>query len=436
LEKVGFYIYHGVEVRYFLLSGLVDEIRRENDVCLYIHQEPSIILEDYAREYKVQLKLIPVEIGETPKFEGYLRAFTNSRKRINDVSIYSHFGYTTTSKFYDSLFKISFFSLLGNRLFRFFAKYNYKDKPLMDFLKSEGLSRIYLLQYDSIHLKKIGVNAALIGIENYVFINTLKTLFIDDFVAFPIKKLFSWNGFQNRLFQKANVGFGDNSFEAKGSPYHTFLLNRDNDYQATIIKKYNLDFEKPIVLYSLLNEKVYASEHLIIEKIVNYLENTFQESHRPQLIIRRNPFEQKTEHIEFLLQFKNIIVADHYWERDENKSWSIQERNGELEWRALLQLASLSMNIPSMATIDSIVCGTPVVTIGFDERGEYNRQINYLIDSPYNKEFNKSEFVVECNSLSDFGRNFENAIQLKRCNSQIEIKNSLDIAVNEINQFL
>jgi hypothetical protein len=94
------------------------------------------------------------------------------------------------------------------------------------------------------------------------------------------------------------------------------------------------------------------------------------------------------------------------------------------------------MNIPSMATIDSIVCGTPVVTIGFDEGGDYNYQLDYLIDSPFNREFNKSEFVVECNSLSDFRRNFEHAIQLKSYNSQIEIRNSLDIAVNEINKFL
>ena len=436
MKKVGFYINHGVEVRYFLLSGLLDEVRKTNKVCLYIHEEHSEILEKYKLEYKVEVKVLPIGVAKRARYEGFIRSFTNARKRGNDVSIYSHFGLISKSRFYDKVFKISFISLLGNKLFRFLSKWHYRDKNLIDFLKKEELSRIYFLQYDSTLLKKIGVNSSLCNIENYIFINTLKTLFIDDFVAFPVKKLFAWNEFQNRLFQSANIGIEKTCFEAKGSPYHAFLAEVDFLYNSKVVEKYNLDLRKPIILYSLINEKVFGSEHLILEKISNVLDELFEANEKPQLIIRRNPFEKNTQHLSFIAKLKNVIIADHYWERDEPRSWSIQDIPGEMEWRSFLQIASLSMNIPSMATIDSLVCCTPVITVGFNALGEYNHEVDHLINSPFNKDFNKSDFVFECNTSDSFKLNILNSINVKQKNTLEQIRNSLELEINKIDFFL
>lgn len=436
MKKVGFYINHGVEVRYFLLSGLLDQVRKTNKVCLYIHEEHSEILESYKQEYKVEVKVLPFGVAKRARFEGYIRSFTNARKRGNDVSIYSHFGLISKSRFYDEIFKISFFSLLGNKLFRFLSKWHYRDKNLISFLKKEQLSRIYILQYDATLLKKIGVNSSLCNIENYIFINSLKTLFIDDFVAFPISKLFAWNEFQNKLFQSANIGFEKACFEAKGSPYHAFLAEYDFLYNSRVVEKYSLDTGRPIILYSLINEKVLGSEHLILEKISNVFDELFEANDRPQLVIRRNPFEQNIEHLSFISKLKNVIIADHYWERDEPRSWSIQDIPGEMEWRSFLQIANLSMNIPSMATIDSLVCCTPVITVGFNALGEYNHEVDHLINSPFNKDFNKSCFVFECNTLDSFKLNIINSIHLKQQNNPEEIRSSLEVHVNKIDVFL
>lgn len=399
--KVGFYINHGVEVRYFILSGLLDLIRKNFDVCFYTNDVYSKTLDNYAVKYNIKVKILPINKISKPKFESYLRTFTNARKRSNNISIYNHFGNLPPEKFYDGLLKIPFLSFLGNYFFRLLSIKFYKSKELISFFRQENIHTLYQLQYESLLLKVVGINASLSGADVVVFINTLKTVFIDDFVAFKIDRLYSWSKVQNNLFQRANIGIKKSAFLPYGSPYHNFLRTPDNIEKQKVIEKYNLNIERPIILYSLINEKVYNKEHIVIELIVKYFENHFENTVRPQIVIRRNPFEQVSEHVKYLKSVPGVIIAEHFWERNEEKEWSIQTEDGELEWRALLQIASISMNIPSMATIDSLVCGTPVVNIGFNVFGEYNKELEFLIQSPFNKEFEKNEYVKTCLSLNE-----------------------------------
>jgi hypothetical protein len=283
-------------------------------------------------------------------------------------------------------------------------------------------------------LKIVGVNASLSGAKVDVFINTLKTVFIDDFIVFKINRLYSWSIIQNKLFQQANKGINESVFLPLGSPYHNFLRNKDDKAQQKMITKYNLDITRPIVIYSLINEKVYKNEHLIIELICNYFKDNFEHHNRPQIVIRRNPFEQDSEHINYLKSLPCTIVADHFWERNEKEEWSIQAEEGEVEWRALLQLASVSMNIPSMATIDSLMCGTPVVNLNFNHQGEFNSELSFIIESPYSKYFEDSEFVFSINSINELNTLKEGYLFAKSNNNNI--LQSLDISKSTLENFL
>ena len=434
MNKIGFFIHHGVEVRYFLLSGLLNFYKEKNEVCLYVTEDHSEVLKDYANKYNVEIKTLPSIDLKTPKFEGYLKAFTNARKRASKNPIYSHLGQISTNKPFDIIFKIKFVFKLFEYFFKNQTTSYYKNIEYITFFKTEGLTKIYLLEYNSGFLRTIGVNAGLAGIETNVFINNLKTLHIQDFISFKIKKLFSWNLAQNELFQNANLLTKKSKFEPKGSPYHTFLREVDIGYQEEVIKKYNLNVLKPIVLYSLINEKVYKNEHLIIEQISNYIEENFEEKERPQIIVRRNPFEVNSSHVEYISKLKNITIADHFWERKENKEWSIQTEEGEVEWRALLQLATVSMNIPSMATIDSLMCGTPVVNIKFNHQGVFNSELSFIIESPYSKYFEDVEFVFSINSINELNNLKEGYLFAKSKNNNI--LQSLDISKSTLEKFL
>ena len=102
--------------------------------------------------------------------------------------------------------------------------------------------------------------------------------------------------------------------------------------------------------------------------------NSIKEENRPQLVLRRNPFEESSFLVDYVNEFENVIVFDHFWERNKNQNWSIQSKEGEMEWKALLHKCSLMISYPSMSIVESIICSTPVINIGFGENGSENKK--------------------------------------------------------------
>jgi hypothetical protein len=437
MKKVGFYINNGIEVRYFLLSGLADLLRKTYDICLLVNETHSKVLEEYALKYQIETLTLPEVIIKPPRWEKYIRSFTNSRKRAQNVAIYSHHGANYTDKRrYDILVK----GLLSNQvivaLIKKMIQFSYQDSAYKSFLRKSEIENIFVLDYSSPQLKQLGINASFCGIRTSVFINSLKVVFIDDFVTFPFFRLYSWNKMQNQLFQSANIDLDTSLFRHNGSPYHNFLRTIDEDYQAKVLEKYAIDPSKKVILYSMINEKVYDKEYLLLELIVNMIKTNFSVQERPILVIRRNPFEQNDSHIRKIAQLEGLIIAEHFWERKPEKEWSIQKQEGELEWRALLQFATVSMNIPSMATIDTLMCGTPVINIGFNEKGDYNRELDFLIESPFNLEFKKNDFVVTVRKFEDLDLCLEEGLTTKIQYASSKIRNSVDINISDLERFI
>jgi hypothetical protein len=435
LKNIALYIRHGVEVRYFLLSGLADQLKKENNVYLVCDDITSENFKGYLNIYNFKILNIPKFEPNKITYEKYVRSFTNARKRVKNKETYSHFGSINKEpKWFDWIFKFDLINKAIEKIIINLFESSYQNKLVKSFLIENKIDKIYYLEYNDSKIKTIANTANNIGIENFILINTLKTIFINDFITFKISKLFSWNEQQNKLFIEANTNKKINVFVSKGSPYHCFLRTVDLDNQNKVKIKYNLPKNRKIILYSLINEKVYENEYLIIEKINNLINECF-EVEKPLLLIRRNPFEENTEILEKLKHLNNVVVMDHFWERNAEKEWTLQSYQGELEWRAILQIASLSMNIPSMATIDSLMCGTPVLNIGFDENGGVNNKLNHIIFSPFNLEFEKSEFVSTVYDFNTFEFKIIDSLKFKNLNNIGTIQNSISISKSEISSF-
>ena len=136
----------------------------------------------------------------------------------------------------------------------------------------------------------------------------------------------------------------------------------------------------------MIFEKVYSKEHFIIEQIYNYFQEEYPTDKRPQLAVRRNPFEENDSGIKYLRhKCPDLIICDHYWERNASKNWSLQGIQGELEWKALLSRADLLLNIPSMSTVDAMMTDTQAGNVCFNENQKYNDEVNYILDSEFSK---------------------------------------------------
>lgn len=434
--KIGLLINHGIEVRYYLLSGLLHYLKEQgHEAILIVPDVPSSYLREYIDLFNIKYEILPTKANSTSKYDALARSVGNARKRSSNTKIYHHYGADlSTPKWYDSLFKIPGVSLVADNFFRKKLSITCHDKNIVDFFSGLGLNRLYMLQYSSPFLKRIGASAAAASIDIYVFINTLKTVFIDDFVPFNLARLFAWNKEQCILFEQGNKGLKKSIFKNTGSPYHNFLMEEDAEIQLRVMNKYGLSPNTPFILYSLINEKVYNDEYSILKFISDQIEH-LDIDNKPYLIIRRNPFEVSDTHIQKIAKLQHIIVADHYWERDEAREWSIQGIEGELEWRALLQLASLSMNIPSMSTIDSILCGTPVLNIGFEASGNYNDKLRFLIESPFNEEFEKSKCVKTFRSSDGFVDTLQSFLSIKEKLKKSQIVASMPITTSHISAY-
>lgn len=440
MGKVAFYIGHGVEVRHYLISGLLDAVRETKSVVLVVDEQlESNTLKEYLVFYKVPILRMPKLVNSKPSFfiEGVIRAIRDARKRHKKIGIYRHFGEVGNGNcFLDFVKGNRVLHYLNDIIGRKWTLTRYFNRELFVFFTFNKVDCIYLLEFGSTNSKAIGSVCAKKGIQVNLFLNTLKTVFINDFIPFPINRINVWNDQQKNLFISANPAIAKKKIVATGTPFHFFLRKNDFEYLRLVKLKYNICSGRPIIVYSLLYEKVYSNEHLIIEKINGFFNQKFRPEERPIIVLRRNPFEESDFGIKYLSQFSDIVFADQYWERNSEKGWSIQGLEGELEWRALLDLATITMNIPSMSTVDSLMCGTPVVNIGFDETGYENKSISHIIHSPFVNEFAKSEFVSTFTDFDLFKESFRHLLGIKSVNSRFDIQNSIDVVKMDINQYI
>lgn len=434
MSKTAFFINHGVEVRQFLLSGLAEYIKSHRNVYIITKDIESNALDEYILKYDIEKIILPgLELDKYP-WEKYIRVFTDARKRSENIIIYSHFGgLKNENRWFDFFFKSKIIIKFAELFFRSFSTKFYFNKQIFHFLKKLEIKELYVLDYDDLSIKALASAANHLGVRVKVNINTLKTVYINDFISFRPDSVFSWNYSQNELFQSGNKLFKGSVFKPVGNPYHNFL-NRSVNTSNKIYEKYNLSVDRQIILYSLINEKVYNTEHLIVKLINDYF-NTLDYKQRPIILVRRNPFEESDYGVSEIRKLNNVKVMDHFWERDSKKNWSIQTIEGEKEWRDILQIASISLNIPSMSTIDSIVCGTPVITIGFNEKGEYNSEISHIVDSPFCEEFNKSKFVFKAITFKSFTEVFSKFSSFKAITNKSIIQKSIEIVQSELDIF-
>lgn len=440
MSKVAFYLLHGLEVRHFLLSGLLEKEAELNEVVLLMGEKiESPLLQEYLSNFKIDLTYLPVTEIKKSGFtiEAGIRSIRDARKRRKQLGIYHHFkkgakGNSITDFIKGNILSHFFSDIIGRK----YLSNQRSSKIMTDFVTTQNFTKLYIVDFAT-PISKLFVNVCISkNVVIHAFVNSLKSVFIDDFIPFTLHKFNTWNTAQQILYTTANPGLNSKLIVATGLPYHNFLRQINEEQLKKVKEKYNLTSSRPIIVYSLIFEKVFDKEHLIIEKLNNFFINSFDISTRPILVLRRNPFEENDAGIIYLSALENIIIAGHHWERNVSKAWTIQSLEGEIEWRSLLQLSAISMNIPSMATIDSIICGTPVVNIAFNEYETENISIQHILNAPFVKEFEKSSFVKTFTAFKYFKVALRNLLVLK-INSPIkEIQNSIDIEQSDLNKFM
>ena len=422
-KRIGVLVDHGVELRHFVLSGLVDAYRNKgNEVVLLLTKDYNTpFLNEYIEKFELETQLLSKTLVEYPasKWESRLRSLRDARKRLLNEPLYSHFlKKAKRDKRLEFISRVS-------PVYKLFHTYglrkiqdHYLTNESIDAIIELNLNKVIMLEYGSAIKSLFGLGANHLNIECEVYLNTLKTIYINDFLAFMPSKLFGWTKHHEDSYYQSNWYYPKNYVRPSGSPFHTFLRKKSETEIQQVCNKYGIEENRPLVLYSLIFEKVFSREHLIIEKIYNYFQEHYGEEDRPQLAIRRNPFEEDDAGVRYLkLKCPKLIVCDHYWERDASKNWSLQSIQGEVEWKALLYRANLLLNIPSMSTIDAMMTDTKTGNIYFDEKGNYNMEVQHILESPFSRLFLNSNYIRDLNKVNEM----ESFLNLTKVNYDLEI---------------
>lgn len=436
IKRVAFYIGHGVEIRHFILSGIFQEVQNKGEAIILMKQD---IKSDFLMDYLDTSKIIYLDgvIGKKRHpIEGIISLTRKARLRFKKIGNFHNYQEIDKHNLLKDF-------LLGNRMVVYLVslislpilKKYYTTPSLVSIFKKNNLDIIFILDYNDPFNLQIGYSANKVAVNVNIIINSLKSFYINDFIPFKINRLFTWNENQNNLFKTSNLHQNSNAFLALGNPFHRFILNITD---LSIIDKNLKEVEDtPFIVYSLIFEKVFSEEYEVLSLINAFINDNFT-INKPKIIIRRNPFEETQIHIEKIQQLNNVIIAPHTWERKAEKDWSIQSYKGEAEWKFLLSKARLLINITSMAAVEAILSGTPVINIGFNGQGIQEPLLKRFSNAPFLSDILISKYVRLTVSFEDFKSAFFELYNKKEKINKSEIVNSMNISIIDatLNSFI
>lgn len=431
VKKIGFYIGHGVEIRHFILSGLLKQAQEKGETIIFRGDNNySKFLEEYLGDANI-IYLNKIKIKKRIRLEALILIIRSARLRLKNIGNFHNYNKIKKSNsFKDFVFGNAIVFYFINYLSLFFIKKYYKTPELSKIFKDNNLSEIFILDYNHPFYLQIGYAAKEAGVDVKIIINSLKSFYINDFIPFKTKYLYTWNKTQNELFKQSNFHQNKKIFCTVGNPYHNFIFKPvEMEIVSDELKQLH---QVPFIVYTLIYEKVYPDEYNTVLLINNFINDNFK-INKPKIVIRRNPFEETPGHIDKIKELNNIIIAPHFWERDAPNEWSIQSFKGEMDWKYLLSKARLLINITSMAAIESILSGTPVINIGFNGNGTEALSLQRFTNAPFQQDIQISPFVKSTVTFQDFKNIFFELYNAKENVNKNIIINSMNISlVNDL----
>lgn len=409
-KRIAFLLYHGIEVRHFLLSGLADQLKDAGHDIVILKKEEitSPVFNEYLDRYNLKVIELPSTFfpKKRTRLEELFSSIRKARLRLKKIGNFQHEAQNKTSNYWKDI-------VLGNNIIYKIMRWLvlkkissfYHDKGLQDFLAKHNLTDIFFLGYSAIEKITIAESAKRLNIELWITINTWKNLYINDFVPFIPKGVFLWSDTMLKEYLICNDHIPRNNFFVAGNlafdRFNFFTpVNSEHHYR----EKYNLPEESPIILFSLIFKKMYADEHKVAELIHSEIINIFGNSTCPTVLIRRNPFEREGDLEDWNQELPLLRWADHGWERDEANGWSIQSILGEEEWVDLLHYSKVNINIASLVSLEALMLNTHVINIGFGADGQENEIPMRFANSPYYKFMRDRKDLVIAKDINEFNK--------------------------------
>ena len=412
--KIGFIIYHGPEIRTFLMSGVIESLVKDNEVFL-ISKFP---LENKTFNVLSKIKQIPFPDSKKSEqildkaysyfYDLHVKFYKSKMKSKGHGSFHFSDGITMEADYFDffkgSTIVLGIISLLLKIIF-YFKKENINHINFIDTYKLDKIVYSSSLGSDclkfllSCHKRKIKLN--------YILSNW-KDVYMYHYFHFIPDKLFYWSN-QLRNFSKNNNKLPSKNIFISGNPYfYPFLSQKSNLNHNKFKSYYNIKNDDKVILWATGQDSMLGDEVKIISDFNCKLHKHLDKP--PIILIRKNPFS-KIDYELLSIKFKNIRICKNYWIQNLEEDVLYLTEKGENEWKNILHITDLIISVPSTVTLEASLNKIKVFNFIFNSSDEIIEKLYFYTQSSFYKPLVQSNHCIIETSINELTNNVINFIR-------------------------
>jgi len=400
IRKFGVYISEGIEANNLLLSGLANMLQASTEVIVLVNYD-SHVMDNLLNKLNIPKKNIAsleLQKQTRSRLENFFFSVRRARLRIKGITPFLWLGNTVQNKrAKDYLIGNYFFYYLFRLLTFNKNESHYFNTGLADFIRKNNLTDIVMQSYSSRDCMSMAITAKKLGCKVWIFNWGWKDFYGNEFIPFIPNGFFTLSAKLKSLYLQFNSHLISANVYDFGSPGYDSLFNYKPRYEKTFYsQKYGFSLDKPIVLYTLVNPKVYADEDQIIDKVI---ESMRLDGLGVTVLLKPNPMDNDCTRFHRLRdKYSDVIILDNLWLYDKRHNFNLITLEARTEWLDLLYYCDMTMNIPSTVTLESLIINKPVINIGFGYKKEHDAKILVFANAPYYSNlFNRNDVFLAKN---------------------------------------
>lgn len=419
-KKFAFLINFGIEYRNFILSDLISDLSKDYETVVLRKNIENKNFDEYIKEYKINELIIEKTLLDKKRgfFERIFHSIRQSFLKVKNIGNFRNYNEKSNKKTIKDYVKANFITYNIFKLFTFLEiKNNYIDSNIQNILKNEGITDILISGYASQGSIAFATNAIKANLRVWVFVNSWKDFYVNDFVPFIPNGLFLWSQEMKDIYSLTNTHINNSIMHSSGNIVFDKFFNPKINYSKIFYsQKYMFDENSKILLYSMLDPDRYTNEIKIIELISNRLKET--SNFNFTILVKKNPFDL-TQNVEnYFLNSKNIKVLEHFSNRDKENDFFVQSLSGEKEWLDILYYCNLNIGAASTVALEALMMDKPVITIGFNNKGNSDDFLINIADAAFYKKLLEREDVFLAKSLDESIDMIDNILSDKQINNR------------------
>lgn len=385
----------GIEVRNFVFSGLMDELKQLGDCVLFSCKE-SLLLDDLC--YKNGIKKVQIDTYDEIRttrahWESRFLSVRRARLRLNGIKTFQLWSESSNLRLKDFV--------IGNRmvysLLEFMNDKNvllyYYSDDLAKKYREEGVTDLFLQGYASCENMTAAITAEKLGIRIWVVNWGWKDFYINEYLHFKVAGFFTWSDHLKNMYCKFNSKLNhSNTWSVGNLSYEKYIDYKCVNEKKFYADKYKFNINDKIFVYTLLHPSIYSHEENIIGML---LENN---SLRKDVIIliKPNPMDSDWKRFYQLEEkYPACRVMENLWIYDKDTNFNMMTEEARVEWEDILYHCSGTINVPSTVTIESLLFNKPVINPLYNEANKIESEFLRLYESSFYKLVSDRKDVVK-----------------------------------------